>query len=483
MSSSKILFYFCLAFIAGIFLSSFVHLALPSVLIISIIALVLISVLFRYKKAVVLGCCLIILILGVGRGQTAENGILKLSLDNSAGSVVLIGRVQEEPVKGTRTARFVMETGNGKIMIIANEYPQYHYGDILRIKGDLTVPLADLNGFSYKDYLKKDGIVALITWPEIEKIGSQANPLLAAIFSLKNKLKESINQTLSSPQSGLMEALFFGDEEDIPAALRTKFNTVGIRHLTAVSGMNITIISALILNFLLFLGLGRRPAFYFSIILIAFYILMIGAPASALRAGLMGCLFLTAQYFGRPAAASRLIFLSAALMLLNSPLLLRHDIGFQLSFLAMLGLIWLQPVLADLFKKIPEFFQLRYSLSATLAAQSFTLPILIFNFDRLSLIGPLANVLIVPLIPFVTVLGFIAAVLGMVFLPLGQLASWFVWPFLTYILKLTDYFSGFSFASVSLGGTFWLLLLPLYSALLYLIWRRQNKERLKILKN
>ena len=227
------------------------------------------------------------------------------------------------------------------------------------------------------------------------------------LISFRQKLEESLEKILSLPQSAILEALLFGKEENISKQWKEKLNLTGTRHIAAVSGMNITIISNLILGFLLWLGLWRNQAFYLSIILIIFYILMIGAPASAIRAGIMAILFLTAQHFGRLSSASRAIVFVATLMLWQNPLILRWDIGFQLSFLATMGIIYLQEILSEKLKKIPDFLQLRSNLSATLAAQIFVFPILIYNFGQISIISPLTNIFILPLIPVITILGFI----------------------------------------------------------------------------
>lgn len=270
---------------------------------------------------------------------------------------------------------------------------------------------------------------------------------------------------MSPPQSGLLEALFFGDEGNISQEWKDKFSITGTSHITAVSGMNITIISALILNFLLAIGFWRGQAFYISVVLIVLYILMIGAPASAIRAGIMGILFMAAQNFGRAGAASRAVAFASTLMLFQNPLLLRADLGFQLSFMAVLGLIYLQPVLSQIFKKIPDFFQLRYSLSATIAAQIFTLPILISSFGRLSLASPFANILIVPTLSFITILGFIFSFSGMIFYPLGLVLSWPVWLLLTYVLGVINFFSKISFATIKLENVGWIWAAIFYAIL------------------
>ncbi len=321
-----------------------------------------------------------------------------------------------------------------------------------------------------------------MSWPKIELLSKdQGNPVYKYLFAFKNKLKEGVNKAMSPPQSGLLEALFFGDEQNISQEWKDKFNITGTRHITAVSGMNITIISALILNFLLLLGFWRKQAFYIAVILIILYILMIGAPASAVRAGIMGLIFLSAQHFGRASAASRAIVMASTFMLAQNPLLLRLDVGFQLSFLAVMGLIFLQPIFSELFKKIPNNFQLRYALAATLSAQIFTLPILIYNFGRMPITSVFTNILIVPTLSFITILGFIFSFAIIIFYPLGLVLSWPAWLILSYILKIIDFFSKISFATIEVKNANWFWFVPFYLILIFAIWRKKESEKLKFL--
>jgi len=498
MTVSKILFYFCLSFIIGIFLASIFNISqifLPGFL---IFGLIVISVFWKYKKFVVLGFCLLFLILGIWRHKTFLAKLENSPIKNFIGKeITLTGLIDKDPEIREKSTKFEFLTTEGRILVTTKKYPQYQYGDKVKIKGKLESPttfqedrLTQTNyiksgggeGFNYKNYLLKDKMLAVIYFPEIELIGKDfGNPLIKITLALKNKLKESLNSLISPPQSGLLEALLFGDEEKISNSWKEKFNLTGTRHITAVSGMNITIISALILNFLLFLGLWRNQAFYFSIILISLYILMIGAPASAVRAGIMSILFLTAQHFGRISNASRAVVLAASLMLFLNPLLLKLDIGFQLSFLAILGLIYLQPILIELFKKIPNFLQLRYILAATLSAQFFTLPILIYNFGQIPLFSALSNILIIPLLPIITIFGFIFSFLGIIFQPLGQIISLPAWLILSYILITIDFFSKISFVSLTLKNVSWIWLLISYLILGIIIFRLEEKQKLKFL--
>jgi len=496
MTKSKIFLYFCLSFITGIFLNSIIK--IPQLLMLSflILGILLISVLWPYKKFVVIGFCILFLVAGIWRHQLAELRIMNNELrkyNDQEKIITLVGLVAKEPDIREKSVKLTVQPENikGKVLITTNRYPEYQYGDELKITGRLEEPQI-FEDFNYKNYLLKDGILAVINFPEMELIGENfGNPIMKSLFSLKQRLKESLNNVMSPPQSGLLEALFFGDEENIPKDWKEKFNLTSTRHIAAVSGMNITIISALILNFLLFLGFWRPQAFYLSIILIFLYILMIGAPASAVRAGIMGILFLAAQHLGRISTGSRVIVFAATLMLIQNPLLLTLDIGFQLSFLAVMGLIYLQPIFSDFLKKIPDFFlkdltfeifQVRVNLSATLAAQIFALPILIYNFGQVSIISPITNILILPLIPIITILGFIFSFIGIFWQGLAQILSWPAWLLLSYILKIIDLSSKIPFSYLIFKNVHWIFLPISYLALGILTWRLQENQKLKFLK-
>jgi competence protein ComEC len=321
-----------------------------------------------------------------------------------------------------------------------------------------------------------------MVWPNIERIDeNKGNIVYDFLFSFKEKIQEKMTSFMSPPQSALLEALFFGDEGNISQEWKDKFNMTGTRHITAVSGMNITIICALIFNFLLALGLWRNHAFYIAVVFIIFYIIMIGAPASAVRAGIMGIIFMTAQHFGRISAGVRAVAFASVFMLFLNPLLLEFDVGFQLSFLAVLGLVYLQPIFMDIFQKIPNVFQLRFTLVATISAQIFTLPVLILNFGRIHVLSFFSNILIVPTLSFATILGFFYSVIGIFCGFLGQIFSWPAWLILTYVIKVIDLFSKIPFATLQVENISWAWLALIYLLLVFWIWRIKQKQKLKFL--
>ncbi len=448
MTVSKIFLYFCLSFVGGIFIGSIFT---PPILFIwtgLILGLIFISVLFKRKKLVIVGFCILFLVLGIWRYETTELRIMKSELrqfNDSEEKITLIGVISDEPDLKEKSQKLTIEAESlngtrieeGRVLITVYRYPEYKYGDKLKAVGKLKTPSDDINGFNYRDYLKKDGIYSVMDFPKMELIGQGfGNPVMKTLFSFKNKFKETAQQFISPPQEGVLEALVFGDEENISKEWKDKLNFTGTRHITAVSGMNITIISVLLLNFLLALGLWRSAGFLFFNYSINFIYFNDWRSGFGVRAGIMAGVFLTAQHFGRMSAASRAVVFASTFMLLLNPLLLKLDVGFQLSFLAILGMIYLQPIFSDFLKKVPnfKFFPLKTTLSATLSAQVFTLPILVYNFGYIPLISPIANILIVPFLAPITILIFVFGLFGMIFGPLGYILSWPTWLCLTYII-------------------------------------------------
>lgn len=232
--------------------------------------------------------------------------------------------------------------------------------------------------------------------------------------------------------------------------------------------MHVAILSGILMAVFLGMRLGRGAAFYSTLAFLALFIAMTGFQPSAIRAGIMGGLFLLAKYLSRVGASSRTIVFAASLMLAHNPLLLKLDVGFQLSFLAMMGIIYFLPI----FKRWIEL----EVLAMTLAAQVFTLPILIYNFGYVPLLAPVTNVLIVPLLSFIMGLGFAFGLAGMVFQLLGWIFSWPVWLLLTYIIKIVDWFSGFTFAFVTFENLHWVWLIIFYLILGGFVWCYNNRS-------
>lgn len=392
---------------------------------------------------------------------------------------IFTGKVVREPDIRSTNTKLTIETKEGRILITTGNYPEYNYGDVLEINGELEIPTV-FEDFNYKNYLAKDGIYYVIYYPEIKLLEENKGSFIyQAIFKFKNKIKESIEKIMPFPEISILEAVTLGYKQQLSEQTKELLNITGTRHIVAISGMHIVILSEILMFLLIGLGLWRQQAFYFTVALLILFIIMVGAPASAIRAGIMGGILLFSQKIGRLGDSGRIVIFAAAIMLAFNPLLLRYDVGFQLSFLAVLGIIYIKPIFdkcLEKWQKKEEIDSILHIITMTLAAQIATLPILIYNFGRISFISPIANVLTIPLLPFIMTLG-LAFNIGTLIWPFfGKILVWPAYIGLTYITRLTDWLSQLPFAAREISSVHWLWLVGYYVLLIgWLFWHKRRR--------
>ena len=354
---------------------------------------------------------------------------------------------------------------------------EWRYGDGVRLEGWLETPPED-EEFSYREYLAQRGIHSYMSRVKAELLlRDQGNPLLSAIYALKARALHTVYRIYPDPEASLLAGILLGVETGIPEAVQEAFKDTGTSHIIAISGFNITILAAL---FAMIFGriLGRWRGALAALVAITIYTVLVGADAAVVRAAIMGGLTLFAVQIGRRQDGLNTLAFVAALMALFNPYIL-WDVGFQLSFAATLGLLLYAKPLSQSFVR----FTSRYTSQSTaerlvgpfgefflftLAAQVTTLAVIVYYFRRLSLTSLVANPLILPAQPAVMILGGLAVILGMVWLPLGQLAAYLAWPFVVYTIRAVELLARFPGGVYSLGevALFWVVL---YYALLLLL--------------
>lgn len=476
---AKIFLFACLFFIAGIAIASFLPrpwLALNLWWFAGMVGCAVIAILFFKNKKIFLSVLWILFLLfGVWRYSVSLPQDTPDKIWHYNGQeVVVTGTVCNEPDVREKNVKYEIcveyltpqppllnrrggENLNvsGKILVTANLYPSYKYGDELEIKGELQAP-EKFNNFSYDRYLARYNIYSVCYYPKIEVIQSGGgNYLYSQIFSLKEKLHSAINYGLSEPEASLAGPLILGYKKGVSAYWQEKFSQSGLSHIMAISGTNISILAALVMILLLGAGLSRQRAFWLASLFLFFYVILVGAPASAMRAGVMGFLVLWAMKLGRLNKLTNSLVLAAAILFLINPKLLRDDIGFQLSFLAVLGMIYFPPIFNSWLNKIinlsqiPKFLKIIYDIfSLTMAAQIFTLPIIAFNFSQISLIAPVSNLLVLWILPLLTIAILIAMILSLI---VPFLAPLFFSPallFLKYIMAVVDWLPRLPYAYI-----------------------------------
>ena len=196
----------------------------------------------------------------------------------------------------------------------------------------------------------------------------------------------------------------------------------------------------------------------------------------------MGGIYLLSQKVGRQTIGSRLVVLACAIMLLINPLLLIYDIGFQLSFMAVFGLIYLEPFIEKLIKKftkdkIKNFVTI---VAITFAAQIFTLPIMVYNFGNISFVSPITNLLIIPIVYWLMIFGFLASAMGIFSNIIGWILSVPCWFLLTYFVKVIDIFSQPWMGKI-ITNVSWIWLFISYSLISMAVWFLNKKYSQKFI--
>ncbi len=326
----------------------------------------------------------------------------------------------------------------GSALVQAPRYGDYNYGDRIVSGGELLTP-PEFDTFSYRDYLARQGIYTLVPNATVTVLEhGQGNPFMAAVLAARDLAQTRIADALPEPQASLLIGMLVGVETGLSPEVREAFNATGSSHVIAISGFNMTLIAGLVAGSLGVLWPARRRlTVVLSAAIILIYTIFVGADPSVVRAAIMSILLISAPLFHRRTyVPASLAFTALAMSILN-PFVL-WDVGFQLSFAAVMGMALLVHPLENGFRRAltPLFATatvekslrlLSEVLIVTLAAQALTLPLIAHYFGRLSLTSFLVGFLILPVQTPLLLLGGSATLIAMLAPALAQpfyLASW-----------------------------------------------------------
>ncbi len=362
----------------------------------------------------------------------------------------LRGVVVDQPVPRERAQRLRLRVdavrsregewwpASGYAQVTARPVPPLHYGEILELRGKVETPEAGA-GLSYGAYLRRQGIVAVVAFPRVARLGQAQGeaPWRNTLFALRDRLASGIEALLPEPQAALVQGILIGRRTTLPATLQEQLSRSGTSHLIAVSGYNVSLVVGLALA--VAGGRARRRG-RLPVVLLASgtlwaFVLLVGPSGSVLRAAAMAQLALVGQAFGRQGAAGGLLLWGGAFLAALHPGLV-HDVGWQLSFLGTAGLIWLAPTISAALGRLPPL--VRDGLAGSVAAQVAVLPVLAGTFGRISLVAPLANVLALPLVPPIMVLGAGAVLADAVLPPTAPLLAALTWVPATALIRIVE---------------------------------------------
>jgi len=454
------------SWLAGILLSSV--LLLPALALLAVVGTLLICVLLFWhnRQARLTFCFALCLLLGAWRYAIALPDANLQAISRFAGVVQVHGIVCEEPKLQGRSRKIILQFD--KISRDKGQSWENAHGKLsAQLRGALP---EDLYGPNYSDEVQLQGKLqpssiydppgtfASMAFPRVSIKSAAQNPLIAYLYHVRTALADSIARALPQPMAALLVAILLSLRTPGLRPLTSAFNATGTAHLIAPSGYKVTIFAGIISGIMgrLFptlrnqqhlLSRQRRGGWQawcttmLIVMSIALYTLINGAGPAALRAGIMGILLSIAPRLGRVYNIFTAISLVALLMSIFDPFII-WDVGFQLSFLGTLGIVLLTPYFQRLFHAIEHIPGGRYvaeTVSVTMAAQVATLPILVITFHEISLIAPLANILVMPLLSPMLLLGMLLCGSSFIFTPVAVLWGWIATPLLWYMITVVTW--------------------------------------------
>jgi len=432
---------------------------------------------------------LVMLIFGVGRYLMATPPIndSDLAWYNDHGESTLVGWVSAPPeiladrvlyeisfteVTDANETNYAISTKpiSGKALVTMPRWQVWQFGDLLQFSGTPYTPKEYVD-FSYKDYLARQGIQSVIYYPSaVQKVGEKEGAGFRQwLISTRENARKVILLSMPQPEAGLLEGIILGMENAIPASLTQAFRDTGTAHIIAISGFNMTLIATLLI-----MGFSRLFRRYWgvlaAIVVVTVYTLFVDGSSAVIRAAIMASTAAIAHLIGRRQSGLNALFFTAAILCLLNPLLL-WDVSFQLSFMAVLGLVLFGQPLQDGFTRLAEKWlgeekaaRLSSPVSEyfhfTFAAQLTTLPVVALQFKRFSVVSLLANPLVLPAQPAILEAGMVTTLGGLIHPILGKFLGIFTWPLLAYTNFIVTTLAKIKGAALTLHplAAFWILI-------------------------
>ena len=408
-------------------------------------------------------------------------------------TAVVAGTVAGDPDKRATSLRVPVkvqtingqDAPHGTLLALLPRETEVAYGERVEVRGLVELPQSFETDtgrvFDYPGYLRVRGISAVMPRAELRSREHAGFTVLGPLFALKHAFEKSLEQNIDEPEVSLLEGMLLGERGGFSDELLRAFIIVGLIHIVVLSGSNIAIIAEAVFRLLgLWRGLPRGWLYALGLAAIVLFALMTGGGAATVRAVIMGAIAILARYLRRPQAALRALVVAAVLMVLWNPLALFYDNGFVLSFLATFGLITLAPFIEEWLCRLPSWksFNLRSIVATTLAVEIFILPALLYTSGTFSFFSLPINALVLPVVPLVMLIGFVAGVLGFLH-PLAAFVPAFAAQFmLRLIIGITELAADIPVASaIVVPFPFWMAAAAYVPLTLLAAWAYARSRR------
>jgi len=456
------------AFVLGVVLGVVLP-AAPAVAILVACLLIISAFLGRRRRrwwGAALVCAAVLL--GVARAPHAGAAPSPHDLSYYNGSFVqLHGRVAAEPDVRDRGINYVVAVDqviiagratavSGRVQVHTPRAQQLDYADAVSLQGRLIEP-RNTSSLPYREILAQRGIGSEMSFPRVVDLGPTSPDWLGWLVLLRQRLERGINAWLPEPEAALLIAITLGAKSASLGDVAPVLVATGLIHIVAISGIKVALVAGTLYELS---GLARQRivALLVPLLGLILYVLLTGSTASGERSAAMWALVFIAAYLGRGTVALVSLSFVAGIMVAFAPSLL-WDIGFQMSTVGTFSIVAFAAPLGRVLRLLPS--PLREAFCVTVAAQIGTLPIVAVGFHMVSFVGPIANALVLPLLPVLIVLGFILGACSGI-AALAALVGSFAYALLHDVISLSAWLTSFPGALPSP------VVSPVFAALYYI---------------
>jgi competence protein ComEC len=379
------------------------------------------------------------------------------------GDVILVGRISSPPEQSSFGYRADLRVEHlwyegrevlrgGGVEVFAGDL-SVGVGGRVRVDGEISRPQTGEDGFDYERYLSTKRISALVEAASVRPVGEERG----WIGQVHRRTDTALGYGLRPQEASVVRGMVLGDRSLMPEELEVAFQRSGITHVLAISGQHVAILAAVIYFSLRLFTVPAGIRAGITMVLAWLYILVAGAPPSAIRAGVVATFVLAAPLLRRQVSALHFMTTMLAVVLAYNPQLV-YSTGFQLSVAAVFGILLLTKPLKALvgrtllrpFRKPPE--QLSNLISVSVAAQVATSPTVAATFDEVSVVGVLTNLIAVPLSGPILILGLLGSLTGnitpLLAYPLNSCNGFLV----SILIRVAQEASSLPFASITTPG-------------------------------
>ena len=441
------------------------------------IALVFIILLIKKDKKIII--LLLFVILSFIYVDILENEYNRIENKQIEEKAVIISDIQEKEYKYIYEAKFLKN--NKKVLISIKKSQQIdkiNYGDLIYLEGKLEIPKIATNykGFDYRQYLKTQKIQGIVIADNVKILKAKYKNNL--IYQMQKKIKAIIKEKLPSETGDLLLAILLGDKKDLSEQIQINFKNSNLSHMLAVSGAHVSYIIIGLTYITQNSIMGKRKGRVFCIFFLIIFMAITNFTPSVTRACIMAILTLVSEILYKKADIYTNISISALIILLYNPYSLL-DLGFKLSFGGTIGIVIFMRFIKKKQEEPKLLNYIKQMALVSICANIIIIPIIMNNFNTVSLTFLVSNILASPILAIIVIVGFSIIIISIISHSLSNLLVFWLNPILNLLIKISSFCSKLPFAKILVVTPYIFNILFYYTIILYLVNYNELKQFIK----